>query len=76
MGNNNTSSSISKVNFEDVQIAIKNNNSYLIINVLTETEQQCLIKNTLPYQKEEEVINNYLQKKTGRENNHLWEEYK
>ena len=62
---NNTSSSISKVNFEDVQIAIKtNNNTYLLINVLIETEQSCLIKNTLKYQKEEEeVINHFLQKK-------------
>jgi len=51
-----------KVNFEDIQIAIKNIDNYLLINVLSDLEQSCLIKNTIPSLNEETVINNYLQK--------------
>jgi len=59
MGNSN---SLKKVNFEDIQIAIKNIDNYLLINVLSDLEQSCLIKNTIPSLNEETVINNYLQK--------------
>ena len=47
-----------KINFDDVLYAIKNN--YIIINVLDDKTQFCLIKNTISYDKEEEVINNLL----------------
>lgn len=73
MGN---TSSYQKVNFEEVQIISKNKNNNenyhnnyngnyigILINVLLETEQSCLIDNTLSYKKEEEVINYFLQKK-------------
>jgi len=45
------------INFEDMQLVIKNNNEYLIINTLSVSEQHCLILGTLPAEKEEETIN-------------------
>lgn len=59
MGNSNT---FKKVNYEDVQVAIKNPEIHLLINVLSNEEQSCLIKTTIQSIKEETIINNYLQK--------------
>jgi hypothetical protein len=50
----------SKINYEDMQCAIKTPEVYLIINTLLKTEQQCLIINTVPDTNEEEIINRYL----------------
>ena len=36
--------SVNKVNFEDIQYAIKQSNSCLLINTLNPNEQSCLIK--------------------------------
>jgi rhodanese-related sulfurtransferase len=58
MGNNQSNSQ--KINFEDMQFAIKNSESHLIINTLNENEQKCLILNTLPAHEEENVINKLL----------------
>jgi len=55
MGNFN---SIKKMNFEDMQTAIKRN--YLIINTLSTDLQGCLIHNTLHASLEEEKINHYI----------------
>jgi hypothetical protein len=52
--------SYKKINFEDVQYAIKNTNQYIIINTLPNTEQDCLIKHTLSYEQEESTINELL----------------
>lgn len=52
--------SYKKINFEDVQNAIKNINQYIIINTLQNTEQDCLIKHTLSYEQEESTINELL----------------
>jgi hypothetical protein len=49
-----------KINYEDMQTAIKNPDVYLIINTLSEKEQQCLIINTVPDTGEEEIINRYI----------------
>ena len=54
MGN---TTSTRKVNFEDVQYSMKNKNKFLLINTLESTRQNILIKNTLPIDKEEELIN-------------------
>jgi len=51
---------VQKVNFEDVQYAIKNIDNYLLINTLSENLQSCLILNTLPFDREEIVINKLL----------------
>jgi len=52
--------SYKKNNFEDIQYAIKKINEYIIINTLPTNEQDCLIKNTLPYEEEEKTINELL----------------
>ena len=52
--------SYKKINFEDVQNAIKNINQYIIINTLPNTEQECLIKHSLSYEQEEPTINEML----------------
>jgi len=49
-----------KINFEDVQTAIKNTHRYLIINTLFIGDQSCLIQTTLPYELEEKTINDLL----------------
>jgi hypothetical protein len=63
MGN---SQSIQKVNFEDIQYVLKNNETHLLINTLVESEQTCLIPNTIAPRKEEELINKFL--KNGKKN--------
>ena len=57
MGNNQKKQ---KVNFEDIQFIIKNNDSHLLINTMLENLQNCLIVNTIPMDKEELVINKLL----------------
>jgi hypothetical protein len=49
--------SIKKIGFEDMQIAIRYQKEYLIINTLSKQEQDCLIQNTLPIDQEEKKIN-------------------
>tara|TARA_B100000900_G_scaffold405502_1_gene415195 strand:+ start:525 stop:950 length:426 start_codon:yes stop_codon:yes gene_type:complete len=55
--------SVRKVNFEDVQYAIKQRQNYLLINTLDMNEQGCLISKTVPVNNEENLINQYLNKK-------------
>lgn len=57
MGN---TQSIKKINFEDIQIVLKNPESYLLINTLAEVDQNCLIKNTIPIHSEENIINKHM----------------
>jgi hypothetical protein len=57
MGN---SQSIQKINFEDVQFVLKNPESHLLINTLPDTEQICLLPNTIHAEQEETLINKYL----------------
>ena len=47
---------LKKINFETLQKSIKDSNT-IIINTLHNDEQDCLIKNTLNINKEEETIN-------------------
>jgi hypothetical protein len=61
MGN---AQSIPRINFEDIQYSIKNRETTVIINTMSNTIQDCLIKNTIPSYQEEELINNLI--KTGR----------
>lgn len=58
MGN---SLSNKKVNYEDVQFAIKSSTSYLLINTLEAREQDCLLPNTINIQQEEKIINDLIQ---------------
>ena len=57
MGN---TQSMKKINFEDLQTAVKNPEIYLIINTLPNSEQQCLIFNTISVDQEEVIINKYM----------------
>jgi len=57
MGN---SQSIQKLNFEDIQYVLKNSESHLLINTLPDTEQICLLPNTIHASQEETIINKYL----------------
>lgn len=63
MGN---SISSQKINFEDMQTVCKNHESYILMNTLPDTEQNCLIFNTITPQQEETLMNNFLQ--NGRKN--------
>lgn len=57
MGN---SQSIQKINYEDVQYVIKTSENHILINTLNESDQECLIKNTINIHKEVELINNLI----------------
>jgi len=47
------------IGFEDVKYAIKTNK--LIINTLKITEQDCLIYGTIPYEREEQNMNQLIE---------------
>ena len=55
MGN---SQSIQKINFEDIQFVLRCGETFILINTLKESEQDCLIKGTTSIHKEVELINN------------------
>ena len=59
MGNNNSINN--KINFEDIQIHLHDNN-YLIINTLNTIKQECLIEGTLQSNEEEFKINELIKK--------------
>ena len=51
---------LTKINYEDMQTAVKNPEIYLIINTLPIKEQSCLIFNTTTAENEEPIINKYM----------------
>lgn len=53
-----------KINYEDIQYLLKNPEGNLLINTLSETEQECLILNTMNIKNEENIINSCI--KNGR----------
>ena len=63
MGN---TSSMNKINFEDIQYSLNEKETILIINTLSENEQDCLIPKTITPEKEINIINNLL--KNGNKN--------
>ena len=58
---NKMSTSI-KINYEDIQYIIKNREGHLLINTLSNSEQNCLITNTININNEENIINTYLKR--------------
>jgi hypothetical protein len=50
-----------KITFEDMQYAIKNTDLFTIINTLHKNEQICLINKTIPFNKEELLVNDLLE---------------
>jgi hypothetical protein len=63
MGN---SQSIQKINFEDIQFVIKNPENHLLINTLNDSQQDCLIQNTIVASQEEIIFNKLM--KTNNKN--------
>ena len=57
-----TTQSTVYIGFEDLKTAIKYNKKYIIINTLPILEQHCLIQSTIHAKKEEEIINELIQK--------------
>lgn len=55
-----STSSIQKINFEDMLLSYKKPEGYILINTLPLGEQECLIFNTIHASKEEETINQCL----------------
>jgi len=51
-----------KIGFEDIKFAIQTPDKYLLINTLGINEQNCLIKNTVPIELEEKMVNDLLDK--------------
>ena len=58
----NTQMSSIKINYEDVQYIIKNPEGHLLINTLSNLEQNCLIVNTMNINNEETIINNCIKR--------------
>ena len=52
----NTFSKVNRMNFEDIQEAIKNKNDYILINTLPASEQNILIMNTVKADDEIRVV--------------------
>lgn len=50
----------SRANFEFILRALKDPDKFILINTLPISEQICLIKNTIPYDSEEKIINGLL----------------
>jgi hypothetical protein len=53
------SKSLNKINFKDLQYCIRSP-EFVIINTLPASDQDCLIQNTLPCEREEKTINDLL----------------
>ena len=60
MFNNLFKTKYTTVSFEDVQRAILKPTQYIIINTMSAANQNCLIKTTISYQSEENLINEYI----------------
>ena len=60
---------IKKINFEDIIFAINNPNKFIIINTLSASEQECLIKNTISIDQEESIINEIIDNYSTSEKN-------
>ena len=56
----NDNSKIKKIGYEDLLVAIKYPDEYLLINTLLCSEQQVLIPTTVSYYDEESIINNLI----------------
>lgn len=60
MFNNLFKTKYNNASFEDVQLAIRNPTTYVLINTLQSMNQQCLIQSTILFQTEENLINEYI----------------
>ncbi len=60
MGNSQSSSM--KINYEDVQYIITHPEGHLLINTLSNSQQACLIVNTININNEEKIINDCIKR--------------
>jgi len=60
MGNSQSTSI--KVNYEDIQHILKNPDGHLLINTLSNSDQNCLIINTININNEENIINSCIKR--------------
>jgi len=58
MGN---TTSMSKINFEDIQYSLHNKDNYILINTMEDSCQDCLLPNTVTPEKETAIINHLIQ---------------
>jgi len=58
MGN---TTSMSKINFEDIQYSLHNKDNYILINTMEDSCQDCLLPNTVSPEKETAIINHLIQ---------------
>jgi hypothetical protein len=56
----NKPSSVKKIGFEDIKYLLSRGNKYIIINTLSELDQDCLIKGTTLPKQEVDIINKAL----------------
>ena len=56
----NQASSTYRLNFEDIQEALKHKENYIIINTLPTNNQECLLTSTIDFKQEEHIINHFL----------------
>jgi len=56
----NQASSTYRLNFEDIQEALKNKENYIIISTLPTNNQECLLPSTIDFKQEEHIINHFL----------------
>ena len=59
----NTFSNVNKMNFEDIQEAIRNKENFLLINTLPSNQQKVLIQNTTPADEEVRSVEEAIKKK-------------
>jgi hypothetical protein len=48
------------ISFEDIQFCIMRREDFILINTMPVGEQGCLIQNTVPFEKEETIINGFI----------------
>ena len=56
----NQSSTMYRLNFEDIQEVIKQKERYILINTLSPNNQSCLLPNTVSCSQEEQIVNHYI----------------
>ena len=56
----NQSSTMYRLNFEDIQEVIKKKEQYILINTLSPNNQSCLLPNTVSCGQEEQIVNHYI----------------
>lgn len=50
-----------KLSFEDIQFVMQNKEQFILINTLVVSEQDCLIKHTISYMEEVQIINKLIE---------------